>query len=98
MFKLNWKLIARIAATAVGTVVPGVVEAEQLAETLPAFHGQEKEDHVVALVKASLAAEHGITGKALGNEQDFEAATRNVVKAVVALHNVAAHKAVTPTS
>jgi hypothetical protein len=95
---LNWKLIARIAATAVGTVVPGVLEAEELAESLPGTHGAEKEDRVVQLVKAALAAEHGITGQTLGNDADFEAATRGLVKGVVAIHNIAAKKAAAPAA
>lgn len=96
--KIPWKTVLHFGVTALGAIVPGVAEAEALAESLPGLHGREKEDRVVELVKAALVAQHGITGKQLAQDGDVDAATRGVIQAVVGLHNIVAHKVAAPTT
>jgi len=98
MPKIPWKLLAHVGASIVGTIVPGVAEAEALAESLPGTHGKEKQDRVVELVKQALIAGQGIAGHALAQDADVETATRGVIDAIVGLHNIVAQKTAAPAT
>ena len=71
-----------------GAVVPGVAQVEQIARTLPSLRGQQKQDAVVELVKASLLAAEGVTDKDLLDDPAVADATRRVIDVVVALQAV----------
>lgn len=90
------KLVGRIAAGIVGTVVPGVAKVEQIAEELGSLKGQQKQDAVVDLVKASLETAEGISERDLLNDPEAEAATRAIIDAVVNLHKVIAKNHAAP--
>jgi hypothetical protein len=90
--KVDWRAVSHVAAAIVGQVVPGVQMAESIAWQFGSLHGKEKQDAVVELVKQSLAATEGLTAKNLAEDLDVEHATRAVVDAVVALHQVVARK------
>jgi hypothetical protein len=95
--KVDWRQVSHIAGAIVGQVVPGVAVVEQLAWQFGNLHGTQRQDAVVELVKQSLSAAEGLTSKDLANDTDIERATRTVIDAVVALHNVVARKtAATP--
>jgi hypothetical protein len=90
--KVDWRAVSHVAAAIVGQVVPGVQAVESIAWQFGSLKGKEKQDAVVELVRQSLAATEGITAKNLADDLDVEHATRAVVDAVVALHQVVARK------
>lgn len=94
--KINWTRVAHIGATIVGAIVPGVQVVEQLATQFGSLKGVEKQEAVVELVRQALAVAEGLHGGALANNADVEAATRAVIDAVVALHQVVAHATAAP--
>jgi hypothetical protein len=87
-----WKQVLNVGLMIAGAVIPGVGAVEQIAKTIPGMKGQQKQDAVVALVKSSLEAAEGISGKDLLNDADVLQATRAVIDATVALQNIIAAK------
>jgi hypothetical protein len=90
--KVDLLKVANVAALVLGQVVPGVRVVEQIAKLVKGLTGREKQDAVVELVKSTLAAAEGLTTTDLADDLDVEHATRAVIDAVVALHNVIARK------
>ena len=82
------KTIGLGALDIVGQLIPAVGAVESIAKTLPGLKGSAKQDAAIELVKDSLAAAETITGRDLLNDAEVEAATRDVVDAVVRLHNI----------
>lgn len=90
--KIPWKVVLGVGSTVLDQIIPGVAVVEAIARRLGGLHGAQKQDAVVELVKAALETAHGVTGKELANDADVEKATRGVIDAVVALHNITAKK------
>lgn len=94
--KIDWRKVTHLAATIVGQVIPGVAVVEQIASQFGTLRGKDKQDAVAELVKASLEAAESVSGRDLARDEDVDKATRAVIDAVVALHNVVARKSVAP--
>lgn len=86
-------LVLKFVAGVAGAAIPAVAKVEKAAEDVAHLNGKQKQDAVVELVKASLEASEDASGKDLLNDPAVEGATRNVIDAVVNLHNVAAKSA-----
>lgn len=91
--KFSWGGALRIGLSVLNTVIPGVSVVEGIARNLPSLKGKAKQDAVVELVQQALATAEGVAAKELANDADVERATRGVIDAVVALHNIIAQKA-----
>ena len=89
-----FKLFGKVGKwTAKGlTLVPMIGEVISIIEALKSLKGQQKQDAAVDLVKAILATSEEAFGKDLLNDTEIEAATRQVIDAVVALQNIIAKK------
>lgn len=97
--KIPWLTVARIGANVVGQIVPGVAAVESIAESLGTVTGDKKKQAVIDLVKNSVLAAEGLTGKDLAADPQIEQAVGGIVDAVVAFHNiVAAHKPAAPAT
>jgi hypothetical protein len=94
--KVDWRALSHITAAIVGTVVPGVVEMEDVAWKLGTLRGPEKQEGVVQMVRGALAAANTLTERQLAEDPDVERATRGVIDAVVALHKIVAQRAAVP--
>lgn len=73
-------------------MIPAVAKVETIARSLPSLRGQQKQDAVIELVKASVLASESIADRDLLNDPEVERATRAIVDAVVAFQNVLAKK------
>jgi hypothetical protein len=91
--KIDWRAVSHIGAAIVGTVVPGVVQVEDMAWKLGTLRGAEKQDAVVQMVRGALAAANTLTERQLAEDPDVERATRDVIDAVVALQKMIAKRA-----
>jgi hypothetical protein len=91
--KIDWRAVSHIGAAIVGTVVPGVVQVEDMAWKLGTLHGNEKQDAVVQMVRGTLAAANTITERQLAEDPAVERATRAMIDAFVALQHVVATRA-----
>jgi hypothetical protein len=87
---IDWRNVSHLVAAMVGTIVPGVQTAEQLAWTVGSLHGSAKQDAVVALVNNAVTATNAAAGHAIVNSPAADAATRAVIDAIVNLHHVVA--------
>ncbi len=97
--KVNWLTVARIGASVVGQIVPGVSAVEALAESLGSVTGEQKKQAIVDLVKNTVLAGEGLTNTDFKLEPDLDKAVGAVVDAVVALHEIVArHKAAPPAT
>lgn len=96
--RIDWRQVSHIGAAIVGTIVPGVAKAEQLAWTIGGLSGRDKQNTVVELVKQALDAAGTVTERHLANDADVETATRAVIDAVVALQAIIAKKAAAPAA
>lgn len=96
--KFSWGAALRIGLSALNTIIPGVSTVEAIARQIPGLKGKQKQDAVVELVRQTLATSEGFTGSDLADDADVEKATRGVIDAVVALHNIIAAKTQAPTS
>lgn len=79
-------------------VIPGVAQIESVAKIFPQLKGVDKQNAVVALVKASLQASEFVADRDLLNDPEVEKATRAVIDAVVAFQNIVAKKTGTLTA
>ncbi len=97
--KINWLTVARIGASVVGQIVPGVQVAESLAESLGGLSGDQKKQAIIDLVKNGALAAEGITSTDVALNPELEAAVGGIVDAVVNLHTIIAkvHAAHTAT-
>lgn len=95
--KFDFLQAARVAARIIGIVVPGVSAVETIASQFGSLKGKQKQDAIVEMVRASLATAESLSGRELAGDEDVERATRGVVDAVVALHNILARKQAAPS-
>lgn len=86
------KVVAGIGFQVAKIIVPAVGTVEDIAKELPGLKGKAKQDAVMALVGAALAAAEDATNKDLLKDADVQSATRGVIDAVVALENIIAAK------
>ena len=73
-------------------LLPFIVEAVNWVEKFIAAKGKYKQDAAVYMVKSSLAVAEVGANRDLLNDDEVEAATRQVIDAVVALQNLIAKK------
>src|SRR5262245_9295262 len=96
--KFSWGTALRIGLLALNTIVPGVSQIETSARAIPGFKGKQKQDAVAELVRQALATSEGMAGRDLVDDADVDKATRGVIDAVVALHNIIAAKTAQPSA
>lgn len=96
--KFSWGAALRIGLLALNTIVPGVSQVEAIARAIPGLKGKQKQDAVAELVRQALMTTEGVTGRDLADDADVDKATRGVIDAVVALHNIISAKAAAQTS
>jgi hypothetical protein len=87
-----WKGVFSIAISMLDVILPGVRSVEAIARSFPALKGKDKQNAVVEMVRQSLDITEGALGRDLANDEDVLAATRGVIDATVALHNIVAEK------
>lgn len=74
-------------------LLPYIISAVEMVERfVTSSKGKPKEDAAVTMVQAILAAVEGGVGKDLLDDGEVDAATRHVIRAVVALQNLIASK------
>jgi hypothetical protein len=95
--KIDWRAVSHIGAAIVGTVVPGVVQVEDMAWKLATLRGAAKQDAVVQMVRGALASANTLTERQLAEDPDVERLTRRVIDAVVALQEMIAKRAAAVT-
>jgi hypothetical protein len=75
-------------------LLPYIVSAVEAVERLIHTKGEEKEHAAVGMVHAILQAVESGLDRDLLNDEDVNRATRDVMRAVVSLHNVIKSKSV----
>jgi hypothetical protein len=96
--KIDWRNVSHLVAAMVGTIVPGVQTAENLAWKLGSLKGPQKQDAVAELVRNAVLAVNSTASTAVINSPAADAATRAVIDAVVNLHKVVAIEAAAATT
>ena len=73
-------------------LLPWIVEAVQWVEKFISAKGSRKQDAAVYMIKSFVGVAESATARNLLDDDEVEAATRQVINAVVALQNLIAKK------
>lgn len=91
--KIELKKALQLGLDIAGAIFPNIAHIEELAKAVPVLKGKAKEDAVIELLKNSSWFIEDVTDKEILNEEDVEAAIRDVIKAVISLQNLIKKKA-----
>jgi hypothetical protein len=91
--KVNWSALAHIGNAVVTKIIPAIGLVESCASQWKNLTGQDKEDIVIAAVRAELALIGKVHGIDLSTDPDVLKAARGIVQAVHAFHEIVATKA-----